>query len=274
MKRRQFLVSLVAIATISFLSQYAVISAASSAYQSNGSVGFMPSNEVTPPFNPNEPTPEEPVNPIGPEGEQPNPGTAGPLSLDFASSFFFGNRKITNQDVVYPAKAQALAKQDGTITSYVPNYVQVTDNRGTNAGWTLNVSQAGQLRSAKATTNDELKGAAITLKNPVAVGITRNMSPIANEVTLDPNSASSIVMSAVVGTGSGTCITRWGNQGDLTDEEQALVDTQSNSDLVEKENVTVSPAVTLSIPGKAPRDAVQYTTTLNWTLTNILTTVE
>jgi hypothetical protein len=264
----------VAIAAVSFLSQYTVISAESLAYQSTGSVGFVPSNEGTKPFNPNEPTPEEPVNPIGPDGEQANPGTAGPLSLDFASSFFFGNRKITNQDVVYKANAQALANQDGTITSYVPNYIQVTDNRGNNAGWTLNVSQTGQLRSTKATTNGELKGAMITLKEPVSVGLTNSMAPKAHEVTLDPNGAKSIVMSAEAGTGSGTWITRWGSQGDLMDEEQSVLDKQSNSKLLEKENVTVSPAVTLSIPGKTPRDAVRYTTTLNWILTNIPITVK
>ena len=42
-----------------------------------------------------------------------------------------------------------------------PNYVQVTDNRGTEAGWSLKVKQEGQFKS---TSGKELTGAAITFK--------------------------------------------------------------------------------------------------------------
>lgn len=55
----------------------------------------------------------------------PNPGTAGPLSIDFASSFQFGNQKITSETMDYYAKLQEF-----TSSLAGPNYVQVTDKRG------------------------------------------------------------------------------------------------------------------------------------------------
>ena len=42
-----------------------------------------------------------------------------------------------------------------------PNYVQVTDNRGTEAGWSLKVKQEGQFKS---TSGKELTGALSRLK--------------------------------------------------------------------------------------------------------------
>jgi hypothetical protein len=233
------------------------------AYQSGGSVGFIPSTVVTPPLDPNQPLPEEPVQPIGPNGELPAVGTAGPLSLDFASNLSFGNHEIVNRDVVYSAKAQGLTQSDGSTTAYVPNYVQVTDNRGTNAGWALQVKQNGQFTATTKTTNSRLIGASIQLNQPTVIGVTNSVAPMTNEVSLDPEGNSTVIMSASVGSGSGTWLTRWGNQKSLVTEEQMT------ADALAKEAVMINPAVTLSVPGKTPRDAVKYSTTLVWTLTNV-----
>ena len=96
-------------------------------YDSNAVVNFVPNQDVTPPVDPINPDPENPVTPIDPTNPNgPNPGTAGPLSIDYASSLHFGENKISTKNEVYYAKAQAF-----TGGSEGPNYVQVTDNRGT-----------------------------------------------------------------------------------------------------------------------------------------------
>ncbi|WP_254558779.1 WxL domain-containing protein, partial [Salmonella enterica] len=76
-----------------------------------------------------------PVFPQNPDGSKPNPGGNGSLTIDFASSFDFGNHKISNKDQTYLAKAQKYF--DSEVLT--PNYVQVTDRRGTFAGWNLKV---------------------------------------------------------------------------------------------------------------------------------------
>ena len=61
-------------------------------YTSNGIVEFTPSEEPTNPVDPTDPTnPVDPIDPTDPEG--PNPGTNGPLSIDYASSLDFGVQK-------------------------------------------------------------------------------------------------------------------------------------------------------------------------------------
>ena len=68
------------------------------------------------------------------------------LSLDFASSLSFGQQKISSTDEIYYAHGQKVLDGSGTVSGIVPNYAQVTDVRGTFAGWTLSVATDGQFR--------------------------------------------------------------------------------------------------------------------------------
>ncbi|MFH4233977.1 WxL domain-containing protein, partial [Acinetobacter baumannii] len=73
----------------------------------------------------------------------------------------------------------------------VPNYVQVTDNRGTNAGWKLTVTQNEQF---KTTSNQELTGAALTLKNGILNSASGSDAPESlQNITLTPGVASDVV---------------------------------------------------------------------------------
>ena len=71
-------------------------------YTSNGAITFEPDTDPTKPVNPTNPDekvePEDPTDPTGPK-----PGTAGPLSIDYASSFQFGAQKITSDTKDYYA---------------------------------------------------------------------------------------------------------------------------------------------------------------------------
>lgn len=228
-------------------------------YHSNGVVEFRPNTDPTDPVDPENPDPENPVDPIdptNPEGK-PEPGTAGPLSIDYASSFDFGLNKISNHDEIYYARAQHY--NEGHKDT--PDYVQVSDNRGTNSGWTLTVKQGGQLTATTDTLNKVLTGSEIVLKNPT---VTSNVQGVtaptpADVITLDPNGAESLVMAAADQSGAGTWENYWGKVETIVEKNEAG----------EEQDVNVTRDVTLSVPGATPKDAVKYQTTLTWVLTDV-----
>ncbi|TLG78272.1 WxL domain-containing protein [Vagococcus zengguangii] len=224
-------------------------------YPAKGEVEFIPSTTVTPPVDPNEPDPGKPVepwNPTDPDGK-PEPGTTGPLSIDYASSFDFGVHEIVNIDQTYFAKAQYFFNADGEgkdESTTRPNYVQITDNRGTNAGWRLTVKQLAPFKNED-TINKELTGAKVTLTNSKAdSNITlESQIPTVHDVTIEPGE-DYLVMDATIGQGVGTWVDRW--EGLTTVDGEQL-----------------NTGVQLFVPGATPRDAVQYYTDFLWTLSDI-----
>lgn len=240
----------------------AAIAVESSSYDTNGIVKFIPNTDPTDPVNPLDPDPDKPVNPVDPtDPTGPQPGTKGPLSIDYASSLDFGVNKISNKTETYYARAQTFKSEEGVLTTLVtPNYVQVSDTRGNNGGWTLKVKQNGQFENT-ATLNKLLTGSAITLKNPVvksnAQGVTAPTAP--STITLEPTGAESIVFSAKKDAGAGTWVNAWGSTVETITEKD-----QNNQDFESK----ITKEVSLTIPGKTPKDAVKYTTTLTWNLSD------
>ncbi|WP_439443144.1 WxL domain-containing protein [Listeria aquatica] len=222
-------------------------------YQSNGSVEFIPSSDQTDPVDPNNPDPNNPVKPIDPtDPEGPNPGTKGPLSIDYASSLDFGVNKITNNDETYYAKAQELNRDKDR---WVPNYVQISDHRGTNAGWTLTVRQEGQFKN-DTTQNKVLTGSVISFTDPKAASNMEGVTtPKVTEITLDPEGAESLVMSAKANVGAGTWVDHFGHVEEMTDDQG--------------QTVQKTKAISLTVPGKTPKDAVKYSTKLTWKLTDV-----
>lgn len=223
-------------------------------YQTNGVVEFIPSTDPSKPMDPTNPdseedvTPEDPTNPDG----KPGAGTSGPLSIDYASSLDFGVNQIANKDITYYANAQKLNTEKGS--KYTPNYVQITDNRGTNAGWTLKVKQGGQFSNDTAQ-HKELTGAQIQFVDPTVTSNSTAKAPTpANVITLDPKGAESLVMSAKSTEGAGVWIDRWGTAEEITNDQE--------------EKVQKNKAISLSIPGGTPKDAVKYSTKLTWSLSD------
>lgn len=225
-------------------------------YDSNGTVEFIPNSDPTKPIDPTNPDPLNPVNPIDPtDPNGPEPGTEGPLSIDYASSLDFGVNKISNKDEVYYARAQQF--KNGKAAT--PNYVQVSDNRGSNAGWTLKVKQNGQFK-ATGTLNDTLTGSEVKLINPVVSSNSTAVFPTpAATIELDPVGTESLVMSAKSNQGSGTYANRWGSV-------ETVKEMAKDGSTVDAE---VTKAITLSVPGSTPKDAVKYSTTLTWSLSDV-----
>lgn len=237
-----FLLSTIVLTSLASVSVQAAEEGEENVMTTTGLVVFEASNETNPPVDPNDPENEvTPVDPIDPEAELPE-GTTGPLSIDFASSIFFGLNKISSQDETYYANAQALDNGE-----HRGNYVQVTDKRGSNAGWKLTVKQDGQFRNV-ATLNQELDGAQLTFSEPAlstnSVGVE---APTASGFVLDPEGEASTVMVAEENAGAGTWINMFGTATSI-------------------EGVQKNTAITLDIPGKIAKDAVAYGTKLNWTI--------
>lgn len=207
--------------------------AAEKSVNTTGKVIFTQGNEPVNPVDPEEPeNPVDPVNPVDP--------TEGPLSVDYASSFNFGEQKVTGTSKVYHADLDKFKDNDGNIVERT-NFVQVSDNRGTAGGWQLSVTQGKQFTGANA---EELKGAELSLNNVTAVTPGSGTAPaVGTSVTLTPGSAS-ILMTAAKDTGTGTWLARFGQNS---------------------ENGKTS--VQLKVPGAAAK-ATNYSTDLTWTLTD------
>ncbi|WP_342513754.1 WxL domain-containing protein [Sporosarcina sp. FSL K6-1522] len=204
-------------------------------------VTFIEDNESVPPVNPTDPTdPVEPVDPTDPTDPH-EPGTPGPLSIDYVSNFHFGEQKLTGGDKTYYAKLDKVKKVPSGEIIDVPNYVQVTDNRGTNAGWKLKVKQNGQF---KTNTNVELENAQLKLSNPVVNSLTNmTYAPSAFNVTLDPSGIEHDVTTAAADKGMGTWTTAYGG-----------------------DNLQGAESVSLFVPGSSKKEKEKYSTTLTWIL--------
>lgn len=247
------------IAAPTIVNPLSVFAADGGAYNTEGSVGFLPNTDT---INPVDPTnPGKDVTPLDPDGNPGKPGTPGPLSIDFVSTLNFGSNKISSSDEVYYAEPQVIwndTDEDSVVengeTSTRPAYVQVSDNRGTNSGWTLTVRQETQLNNRSAQ-NSVLTGAEIKLKNGTASShMSNTTAPIVNTSIILVPGATSTVMTAAAGGGAGTWVDYFGTLENINVEGTA----------VEKNT-----AVTLSVPGSTPKDAVLYSATLIWTLSEI-----
>ncbi|WP_221771755.1 WxL domain-containing protein [Listeria booriae] len=209
---------------------------------SDGKVKFIQqtSGDTNPSVNPL--NPDQPLDPA--EGDTPYPGTGGPLSIDYASSFDFGTQEISAETKTYHAKLDKVRVGGEEIE--VPNSVQVTDNRGNNAGWHLTVAQNGQLEDES---NRTLAGAEIELTKGTVVTKTGSdiTPPTANQqIKLNPNGTAAIVMSAEEEQGMGKWVDKFG-----------------------ADNAAAADAITLTIPGKSAKYAdSEYATTLTWTLSD------
>ena len=202
-------------------------------------IRFKENDDSITPVDPIQPEiPVVPVDPIDPETSV-EPGTSGPLSLDYASALNFGDQKISTKDETYYAFTQEVII--GKDHSQKPLYAQVTDNRGSLAGWNLSVAQNGQFKSG----DKELTGAKITFHKgqPATVSSSTKPSIVNEEVALSTDGAAVTLMQANVNEGAGTWVYRLGNLD------------------------TMNEGVSLMVPGSTVKlKEADYKTTLTWSL--------
>lgn len=206
-------------------------------YQSGGGTPVSPLD----PLLPDPLKPVKPIDPTDPMG--PTPGTKGSLSLDFASSFQFGQQGIGTTDATYHAIAQKYIDNDGK-TKEGPNYIQVTDVRGTAAGWSLSVKQSLQFQTPE---GQLLKGAELSFKNGELVSnIPASYAPLCKQSFALPVNQEVTVVTANKEQGIGTWVYRFGSN-----EKNAVE------------------SINLTVPGKAVKYAKSYETRLTWSLKNV-----
>lgn len=209
-------------------------------YTTKGQVTLKQDESGEKPVDPT--NPGETVDPINPG----TPGTSGPLSIDVATDFLFELGKVSTKDEVYKAEAAKVINGDGETVDR-PNYVQVTDKRGGQKGWTLSLTQNGQFKTAD---EQVLEGAQIKIKNIETVGMADSLatapSYVPATVELDANGSSTKpILAANADEGGGTWIARFGD-----------LDTMAES-------------VELLIPGTSVQEADTYTTDLTWSLSDV-----
>ncbi|WP_430534091.1 WxL domain-containing protein [Listeria rocourtiae] len=83
------------------------------------------------------------VNPVDPElpeiPEVPTNPIEGPLRINYVSDLKFDNHTLTGREEKIFSKADAIGDTE------IPAFINVADLRGTGEGWTLKVSQTGEL---------------------------------------------------------------------------------------------------------------------------------
>ncbi|MEI5988688.1 WxL domain-containing protein [Enterococcus crotali] len=207
----------------------------------------------------------DPTNPEG-EGIKPDPGegsesTKGPLRIDFAPNFKFGTVTMSGNaadyNPLYPKVS--LLDKNGELTDplqekYVPHYVQVTDNRGTNEGWELAVSATPF--NGTINPDADLK-ATLTVSN---AQLTTSVKPVDGKdfkpATLNRNitlsSEPEVLIKADADQGMGSWV--------------AMFTENPNEELTVTDR---NPNITLHVPADSKKDAAEeYKSTITWTLSS------
>ncbi|MCA5013468.1 MULTISPECIES: WxL domain-containing protein [unclassified Enterococcus] len=206
--------------------------------------------ETTPPVNPGEPDPDP--NPGEPDPEPGGGGSKGPLRVDYVSNLRFGEQKISGSSKEYHPTLVKWNFEDAT-SIYIPHFIQVTDNRGSNEGWTLSVE-----RSEFATTENEvLTGAELVITNGEVVSISdmpaETTPGVVQQTVTIPVGSAATVMTAAENQGMATWSYSFGQP--ISNDAASTDPTAVNND------------VTLKVPGTAKKIAdKEYTSNITWTL--------
>lgn len=172
--------------------------AATSTEESTATIGFTPNTDPTPPVDP-----EDPTQP----GGEPGTGAPGPLSIDFISSLAFGTHTVSRTQETYNTTVQK-------------PYIQVTDLRGTGAGWKVTASVSAFNNG----TGNTLNGAYLQFNNGSAVSPTEfSLAPNVNQgVKLTTDNTPASIVQAPDSTGMGTWVTRWFTPGNAAPENDSV----------------------------------------------------
>lgn len=240
-----------------------------------GDLKLVTPTEITPEVKP----PEEPED--GSEGEiteEPGgttpEGTVGPLYINFAPNFDFGVWSV-GEKTEYFAKPQMWKDKESGETRARANFVQVTDLRGTSAGWGLSVKQEDDFvsESGKTLGNTEITFAGTALgsdmladeegKKQLPESLVDDSSVLAPKGTVE-------LMKAAPTKGAGTWSMNFEKElGQAMEvmEDESGIPTGEDGKPVRTPNATAG-AVKLTIPKTANKYAEAYTTTLTWSLTD------
>lgn len=241
MKAKQLL-GLALVSSILFLQGPAALAATANEAKSEADITFKDHDESTDPKDPLKPDPDIDWEP---EDEKEITGNKGNLTIDYISNFHFGAVKMSGNAKSFFAENTVNKDQ---VTKR-PNFVQVSDHRGTGAGWTLTVKQDTPF--AVADGSAKIEGTTLSLLNGYVNSVNNtgvDVRPVANQsIVLKPGEAAVKVSGAAAdGTkGMGSWTTAFGDS-----EEAGLK------------------SVKLSIPANTKIEKKEYATSLTWTLSD------
>lgn len=256
----------------------AVSAATVGPYSSTANVEFV---KGTSPGTVNPTDPTLPLNP-GPGPVNPPVGTNG-LSIDFASNLYFGQQQVTAKTAFAHAQ-QSLDASNQPDGKTVPNFVQVTDVRGTFAGWNLSVNTDSTLHlttvnpattpeASDTTLGDYLTGATITFNGGYLASSNYSTAGAPTGVaSLTLNNSPQNLMTAQSNQGVGTWIYgmgagKSGQDASILAANNAAYQENGGASLAQTDVSTKSP-ITLNIPASTNAKAAAYTTNLIWTLSD------
>lgn len=220
--------------------------------------------------SPKKSDPEKPEVVVNP-GETPS--TAGYLRLDVVPTLTYGRNKISTENQSYAANAQLFHGE----TKARGNYVQVTDERGTATGWTLQVRQEQHFTSQE-NASDMLKGAFLSFDKAWANStMDKKYTPTlqSDVIKLENVGETYDLAKASINQGVGTWTIAFGaskeNREGLSETLSPLVDENGNAVIDSQYNKPIekNSAVTLFLPGDTEKKAVRYQTVLTWIISEL-----
>ncbi|WP_430608341.1 hypothetical protein IGI92_001341 [Enterococcus sp. DIV2379] len=190
------------------------------------------------------PQPVDPLDPdtqVNPENPPEIDAEQGFVSLDFVSQFQFGTVGIRSETTTYDALPQKLLQPADPNDNLCPNYVQVSDRRRENSGWTLRATLREPFESDE---GHQLTGARILLDNIDVVTTRENVSepPTHKKQAALTVGNAEIIAQAGANQGRGTWVQRFGDRE------------------------TMDQSVKLEVPISATPQATRYSATILWEL--------
>ena len=190
------------------------------------------------------PQPVDPLDPdtqVNPENPPEIDEEQGFVSLDFVSQFQFGTVGIRSETTTYDALPQKLLQPADPNDNLRPNYVQVSDRRRENSGWTLRATLREPFESDE---GHQLTGARILLDNIDVVTTRENVSepPTHKQQAALTVGNAEIIAQAGANQGRGTWVQRFGDRD------------------------TMDQSVKLEVPISATPQATRYSATILWEL--------
>ncbi|MBC1434549.1 hypothetical protein HB848_04280 [Listeria rocourtiae] len=175
---------------------------------SEAAVQILPGTGVIDPEVPNPIDPEEPSIPIDPIN--PNPGS---LRINHVSDLNFGDFTLTGRKEMLHAK-----KVTTTTGQDLPAFINIADLRGTGDGWTLKVSQSGEL----------VRGGVLTF-DPEYNGADQGIESVGGELAADGDEIDVLIAEKNAGMGSHSALLGGIDGVSLTIPKDATVGQQKAS---------------------------------------------
>ncbi|MBP2097417.1 WxL domain-containing protein [Enterococcus rivorum] len=215
--------------------------------------------------------PENPKSDLKLDGEYGH--STGPLRIDFVPSLSFSRNKIATDEVSYASDALVFKE----MLACRGQFIQVSDYREKQTGWSLQVRQETQFTNQKKA-DSQLDGAVLSFDNSWVN--TRNGTSQPPDVSKEVIRLSNIgetytLAKADKGTGGGTWSVSFGASMDyedatstvkprLDEQGKAIIDATNNN-----QAVFMNQAVRLTIPSGTKKEAGTYKTVLTWIISEL-----